>query len=220
MDEEFLKYLKSDEFSEMFDYYDANTRFTVWIDKGGFPTIVEYSMRGVPSKDVPSMEGKQLKLVMRLLIDNINDDIDIEAPADAKTMDEIFEGFSNPYAEARMKSQIAASKAALHNLRAQAELVYYADEKNVGYGTKAFPRGECQQIPGTLFGDENVYQLISTASGGDMSRTVCVSTIMNGRVDMYAVSVAYPDDSGRHYCIDSTGNVRETREKLSSNVCI
>jgi len=44
-DEGFVQYLQSDEFNQVFDYYNKNTNLTFWTDSQGYPAIIEQDMR-------------------------------------------------------------------------------------------------------------------------------------------------------------------------------
>jgi hypothetical protein len=80
-----LTYLKSDEFNELFDYIRTNTAVTLWTDMAGYPAILEYKLRVVPQDTAKQLAGKQVDVVFRLSLDDINKSVSIDTPKDAKT---------------------------------------------------------------------------------------------------------------------------------------
>ncbi|MEX0918672.1 MAG: hypothetical protein WDZ85_01770 [Candidatus Paceibacterota bacterium] len=97
-DEVFLDYLRSDEFLQVFNYYDQNTKLILWMDSEGYPALVEYSVRIVPPAGNQTLADKQIMLVLKLSLKQINQPIKIEAPTDAKTLEEIYN--PNPQTDA------------------------------------------------------------------------------------------------------------------------
>ncbi|MBI5126151.1 MAG: hypothetical protein HZA80_00045 [Candidatus Taylorbacteria bacterium] len=215
-DETYLSYLEGSEFSEMFDYYDQNTKITLWVDEQGFPAIAKYSIRIVPPPEAVALKDKQIMLDITVSLDHINDPIDIAIPMDAKTYEEAMGGDAGPLGQARLKGKSAAVKANLSNIRPQAELTY---DKLGGYGKKAFSLGPCKNTADTLFADKNIFTTISTIGDGDSSKLTCVSTMKAGRVEGYAISAPLPDKKGYSFCIDSTGNATEMLGTLKGVTC-
>lgn len=124
-DRGYLEYLKSPEFNDAFDYYDKNTKLTLWADANGYPAIITYTIRAVPSETATQLKDKQVNIVFKLVISDINKDVKIDAPKDSKTLDEISGG---SISTARMKSRDARRMADLSQLRVAMELYY--DAKN------------------------------------------------------------------------------------------
>lgn len=94
-DSAYLEYLKSPEFNEVFDYYQKNTTWTLWVDAQGFPAIISYSMRIVPQDSATQLKDKQVNVVFKLELSDINRPVKIDTPKDAKDLQEILK--SNPY---------------------------------------------------------------------------------------------------------------------------
>lgn len=90
VDESLLEYLKSEEFSQTFDYIDRNNNFTLWTDKQGFPAILQNTMRVVPADNATQLKDKQVNVTFRVLIDNINEPLEIQTPAESITIEELF----------------------------------------------------------------------------------------------------------------------------------
>jgi len=218
VDEGYLNYLESEEFSKTFDYYDANTSIALWVDDKGFPAGLKYSVRIVPPDETIALKDKQIMLEFKLDIDDINVPVNIEAPEGAKTPEEL-DGTNDPFSESSQKAKDAITKSSLSSVRAQSELVY---EKSSGYGTKAFPLGPCKQTVGTLFGDKEVYDILLKATDGDVSKATCVSgydVIKNGVIEKYAVSAPLTTDKDYSYCVDSTGSAKEILGSVKSVIC-
>src|SRR3989344_90726 len=129
-DRGYVEYLKSPEFNEAFDYYSKNAKLTLWADVNGYPAIITYTIRAVPSDLATTLKDKQVNIVFKVVISDINKEVKIDAPKDSKTFDEISGG---SLSIARMKSRDARRMAALNQLRVAMELYY--DEKN-GYPAK------------------------------------------------------------------------------------
>lgn len=73
----------------LYDYYDKNVRLVVWVDADGRPAIVQTTMRVVPDDDAKQLAGKQVNIEAKLTLDHINEPVVIEAPADAKPLEEV-----------------------------------------------------------------------------------------------------------------------------------
>ena len=82
-DQGMVEYLQSQEFSDVFDYYDKNISFTFWADSEGFPAIVQISMRVVPPDTATQLADKQANLIFRALVKDINKPINVEIPKEA-----------------------------------------------------------------------------------------------------------------------------------------
>lgn len=217
IDEGYLNFLESDEFSETFDYYDRNIDVTMWTDDDGFPALFKYSIRIVPKAEVVTLAGKQIILEFTISLDDINKPVEIKIPEEAKTYEELMGQAGTPLGEARIQGQAAVTKANLSNLRAQSELVY----DNVGgYGTKAFPLGTCANTSGTLFGDTMVFQNISDATEQKPETGMCYSGYgSDGKLSVYAVAVPLPGKPDYSYCVDSSGAAREILGILTKTSC-
>ncbi|MEK9175483.1 MAG: hypothetical protein AAB795_02715, partial [Patescibacteria group bacterium] len=76
----YIEYLQSSAFNETFDYYDKNTSLTFWVDPQGFPAIVSYNIRVVPSDLATQLKDKQINFVFKLVLSDINKPVVIEEP--------------------------------------------------------------------------------------------------------------------------------------------
>ncbi len=90
-DPEYVTYLESEEFSQMFEYFDQNVDFVLWVDAEGFPAKYQVTTRIVPGDEVISFRDKQLIFEVAFEIRDINVPIQIETPTDSKTYEEILE---------------------------------------------------------------------------------------------------------------------------------
>lgn len=88
-DQGLLDYLQSPEFAEVFDYYDKNTSLVVSVDAEGFPAQLEYGMRIVPPDTAVALKDKQAKLSLILTFSGVNQPVTIEAPKDAKLINDL-----------------------------------------------------------------------------------------------------------------------------------
>lgn len=86
-----LTYLKGEEFDHLFDYIQENTDVTLWTDPSGYPAVLEYKMRVVPQSSMPKLADKQVDVVFRLSLDDINAPVSIDTPEDARTWEQMQE---------------------------------------------------------------------------------------------------------------------------------
>ncbi len=89
LDDGYVAYLESSEFSEIFDFYDKNTSLTLWVDQNGFPAILSYDIRVTPPDSAIQLKEKQINIVLKLTLTDINESIDIEEPKDAKSLEDL-----------------------------------------------------------------------------------------------------------------------------------
>ena len=108
-------------------------------------------------------------------------------------------------------------RANLSLLRSQAELVW--DNSDGGYGLKAFALGPCKQTASTLFGDKEIFSIIDKATNGDPSNATCVSKMLSGKVNSYAISVPFSDSPGYSWCVDSSGSSKQITGALKKDGC-
>ena len=217
VDQGLVDYLQSQEFDEVFSYLDKNNTLVLWTDIQGFPAIIENTMRIVPPDSALQLKDKQVNVVFKMVISDINKALDIKAPAGSITIEKLISDFDNgSISEARLKGKSAALKSQLSSIRAQSELVY---DTNSSYGKTPFTLGPCKETAGTLFGDSGVTKLLNAATGNDMSKATCVSKGTTGKVSSYAVSAPLPDIDGFSWCVDSTGNSKQIIGVLKSDVC-
>ncbi len=216
--ENLIEYMKNEEFQHALDYYNANTKHTLWVNADGFPVKFENSNRLIPSSD--RLSDRQFVLTLSVALIDINKPVDIKAPEKYKNMKEIVDSTTSLLGidEARDKGADATIKANLANIRAEAELVY--DDVG-GYGIKAFPLGACIAAPGTLFSYANVSKSLSGAQVNykDGQEITCVSQVSGGVVESWAISAPLITDPDYSYCVDSTGNAIEIIGALKGNSC-
>ncbi len=207
-DQGLIEYLESDEFSQMFDYISKNTSFVVWVDEQGRLGAMEYTMRLVPPDTAPQLKDEQAVATMRLELSELNEDIVVEQPQNAKSFTEFAKEMDAKY---NSSGKSAVIKSGLNNMQAQAKLVY---DKSNSYGTVAFPLGPCAKTPGTLFGNETVFRMIETASEGANSPLICAST-----KTAFAISAPLPGSEGYSWCTDSTGASQQILGAIKGPSC-
>lgn len=111
-DEGYMTYLQSPEFDELFDYYNNNTTLTLWTDTQGFPSIISYALRIVPPDTAIQLKGKQVNMIFKLALSDINDLVDIQAPTPVKSMEEFIKAstLGEPYLRSRDARRVADIK--------------------------------------------------------------------------------------------------------------
>jgi len=212
-----IKELNSEIFSEVLDYHNNNTTYVLWVDKDGFPAKFEYSLRLVPEDEDIKLKGRQFALTFGMQLSDINKPIIIEEPETTMTLDDLFNGEMDSISSAREKGREASAKGSISTIRAEAEILF--DEVG-GYGTKAFPLGFCAKKEGTLFGDKNVFKLITQAEEQSLSQATCVSEVgPRGDVDSYAISIPMVADPSYSFCVDWTGHASEILGKVKGTRC-
>lgn len=216
IDQGYIDYLKSEEFSQVFDYVDKNNTLTLWVDSQGFPVILQNITRVIPPNEAIQLTDKQINQTFKLDISNINKPLDIPTPTDATSLDKITNDMKNNPSQLNLKGQAAMVSSGLSNMRAQAELVF---DKNSSYGQKPFALGPCSKATSTLFGDEQFAKLLDNVTKSDPKLATCVSTGSVGKVVSWAVSAPLPGDEGFSWCVDSKGSSKRIIESLAGNLC-
>lgn len=211
--DDIIKSLKGQEFSDIFSYVDENAKFIVWLNSSGYPVLVRESFRLVPPEGVDQLAGKQVNLIFESSLSDINKPVEITAPADAKPL---LEMINKSLGAAKGKSEDAMIKASLSMIRSQAELVY---EDKLGYGKKAFALGACSKAPDTLFADEDVFTSLKAATSNKPESATCVSKLVAGKVDTYAVSAPLKTTPLSSWCVDSTGASKEIVGSIKEDKC-
>jgi len=89
IDQGLIDYLKSEEFEQVFTYLNNNNSFVFWTDDKGFPAIVQNTTRIVPPDTAAQLKGKQIDIVFKVIISDINKTLDIKVPSDAVPIEEI-----------------------------------------------------------------------------------------------------------------------------------
>ena len=218
-DQGYLDYLKSDEFSQVFDYADKNSKLTIWTDSQGYPAVIQNVSRVVPPDSAIQLKDKQINLTVRLDVSNINKPTDIQAPANATSLDKITSDFKDASltGDAGLKGQAAMVKNGLYGMRAQAELIY--SQSSNSYGKKPFTLGPCKLTSGTLFGDSAFSKLLNSVTKNNPALAVCVASGSAGDVTSWAVSAPIPGDDGFSWCVDSTGMSKRIIDSLKGESC-
>ncbi|MFA6077209.1 MAG: hypothetical protein WC735_04010 [Candidatus Paceibacterota bacterium] len=207
-----LAYLQTKEFNDVFDYYQANTFLSIWVDDKGFPAIIKYTFRLVPPDSAEQLKDKQANLEFSLSFSDINKPVNIEIPVGAKNIEDM-----PAFKTARNKGTNASIKANLSNMRSVAEIYY---DKNNSYG--ATVNNNCNSASNTLFSDKIMADIIinvkkSMEEGG--VEPVSVSCYSNRTA--WAISAKLIDteqDSG-YWCVDSKGSYKLVTKPISSAVC-
>jgi hypothetical protein len=173
-------------------------------------------MRIVPPDSARQLTEKQILLITKLSLTDINDPKEIKAPTDAVPLNEVVKDYDggiveNSLGDARQRAETAALKSNVNSIRTAAELAY---DKSKGFGVIAFPLGPCKKTPQTLFADVGVAKSIESATKNNMSLATCSSSKTS-----YAVSVPLPHKKDFSYCVDSTGSAVEILGKLEGNTC-
>lgn len=215
VDQGMIEYLQSQEFNEVFDYYDKNVNLVFWTDREGFPAMSEVTIRIVPPDTATQLADKQMNLVFKSVVKDINKPLNIIAPEGAILIDQVMKDFEKNMYEYDV-SGLSSIKSNLSTLRVYAELVYDTDG---GYGKKAFSLGSCKKTASTLFGDNDVYSAINKATDNNPSKATCVSKLSSGRVNSYAISVPLPDSPQYSWCVDSNGVSKQINGSIKKDSC-
>jgi hypothetical protein len=88
-DEGTYEYLTSEEFKNSLEYVKENTRFTLWFNDFGYPVKAELSVRHIPSSQARALKESQIELVFTWTFRDINKKINIGAPDNAISFDEL-----------------------------------------------------------------------------------------------------------------------------------
>jgi hypothetical protein len=208
-----VDYLQSEEFNDVFDYYQKNIKTTLWTDEEGYPARLEYLIRMVPADSAEQLKDKQANLILTLEISDINKPVIIEAPKESKSIEEIGGGV---FSEARDKGSNAFIKADLANLRAAAELYYDAHSS---YG-KSSMSGSCVAT-GTMFAEDqyfkkNIPEIKEKQTKETSPSLVCYS---DSKTWAMSASLIETDSEKGYWCIDSTGFSKQTTKLLNSTSC-
>jgi len=214
VDDQGLKeYFASQEFNEVFDYVDKNTQLVLWIDNEGFPAIMEYRMRVVPPDTAIQLAGKQIKIVFKVTLSDINKPINIKVPANAVLFEDVEKQVEDNQNYSVSKTE--ELKTTLSNLRSSVEIA----RSNSIYTQKQFALGACKKTTGTLFGNTDVFNFIEKATQSNPSKATCVSKGTAGNVTSWAISVPLSDTPEYSWCVDSAWSSIQIRGVLKSESC-
>lgn len=140
-----------------------------------------------------------------------------ELPVSAETDPETITETPPADPEQTPEARSMALKAAFSSIRARAQAMYGKDE---GYGFNGFPIAACAKTQGTLFGDDEIYGYLTSATANKVGSATCVSEFgSEGIVSAYAISAPLPDKEGYSYCVDNTGAAKEIKGVITSSVC-
>ncbi|MBP6883961.1 MAG: hypothetical protein KBC06_01875 [Candidatus Pacebacteria bacterium] len=212
-DQSMLDYLQSSDFDQVFDYYNANTQMQIWVDGAGYPAILQYTFRIVPPADVLQLKDKQVNLIFKLVFNDINKVVDIQAPENAKNLEEVIGPSFKAAQEAGSNARI---KAILSNNRAQGELYY--DSHNSSYGGVA--KGSCT-TKGTLFTDSVISASIESATKTLKDNAVTPKIFCYSNSKSYAIStnLVAAEEGKEFWCIDSTGSSKAVSKSATTTTC-
>jgi len=217
IDQGLINYLESDEFNEIFAYFNKNNTLSVWTDSNGYPAIIQNTTRIVPPDTATQLAGKQINIVTKLVISDINKPLELKAPTDAVKIQKLIDDVSQNLNSARAKGLDASIKSSLANMRAQAELVY--DDNKESYGKNPFPLGPCKATVNTLFGASGMSSIINGVINKLSSTTAtCVSKGTVGKINSWAVSAPL-SDKDYSWCVDSTGYSGEIMGAIKKDTC-
>ncbi len=127
-DQSYLEYLQSKEFDDIFDYYDKNTFLTLWADSQGFPAVVTYTLRIIPPDTATQLKNKQINIVWKLVVSDINQKVNIIAPDNAKSIQDLI-GANNTSATA-IRSRDARRISDTKQIQLALELYFGANKAN------------------------------------------------------------------------------------------
>ncbi|MBP6860153.1 MAG: hypothetical protein KBC38_01155 [Candidatus Pacebacteria bacterium] len=201
-DEKMLEYLESEEFENVFAYLDENMEMTLWVDGKGRIAGYEYRFRLVPPDTATQLKDKQGKLTLTWMLNDINKSLDIEAPEESKPLSEL----SDELAANRYGSVGAANDAKvqelLQSLRISGEIFY--SENNNRYATASFTGASpanCTGMSSNFFGDDDSNgRRVTLSLSEEIEAAHCAATSQSW---YYAATL--PSDSGKQFCVDSTG---------------
>ena len=215
VDKGLVEYLQSPEFNQVFDYYDKNTDLLFWTDSNGFPAAMQETFRIVPPDSALQLKEKQINLIFRLELSNINKPVDVEAPASSTPIEDVIKNLLTA-SYGNNISGIGQLKADLSSVRREAMLV---NSKDSGYGKVPFTLGICSPKASTLFGESVLYSYIEQAQSAGGGKATCVSKGSVNNVRSYAVSVPLSDSPSYSWCVDSAGNSKQIIGTITSDIC-
>lgn len=209
-DTEILGFFESESFSHQFDYINKNSSMIMWTDIEGYPVMTEFHYRVIPTGEFvsPQMDTKQVKLVFGMNLRNINQPVDVQAPADAQSLTEYFD--NTIFSEAQREGDDALIKGNMMALQAAAEL-YYGEAQTYG----DFGLGACNGSDDSMFaGEDFIYAFEQVRSVVEEGEDIfCIAT-----GSAYAISAPLLED-GQYWCVDSTGFSGEASRHITEVSC-
>lgn len=201
-----VEYLRSDEFAQVFDYFNKNTSLTLWVDPQGYPAKLVFTMRVVPPDTATQLAAKQVNLTWELGLSDINEFVDITPPSDAKPIQELVsaldKNISYSLDSARTKGNDAAIKSNLSTIQVQAELFYGGTGGN-SYGSQTWRTGAASSCTGGMYKDAAAAKALAAAdtANGEGKGVACYA---NGSSYLVGAELA----SSGWWCVDSMGTSR------------
>lgn len=213
VDESLLEYLKSEEFSQAFDYIDQNNSFTLWTDKQGFPAILQNTMRVVPADNIIQLKDKQVNVTFKVLIDNINEPLEIQTPTESITIEELFKSLEGGLTYTTSSSaRDARIKADMDQIRVIAN-IFKTNNNNYNNTGTPVKLTDCTSVAKT-FTAETDYQSLCKDMSTQGAGAWLINIKSGSTVPAYCVAKKLNADS--IWCIDSTGY---TGAVLSMDIC-
>jgi len=81
--------LKSSEFNQSFNYLSEHLKFSLWLDKQGYPVKFEQYVRHIPSPEARALKDQQIEFRLTLNLRDINKKLEIKEPEESITFDEL-----------------------------------------------------------------------------------------------------------------------------------
>lgn len=212
INDDFILELKSENALQVIKYIEENTNMLLWVDENGLPESFKYKFRIVPGNVNANFNEKQINFEINLKIQNINQPLIIEAPANAKSF---FQYIFDSLETAKIKAINANIMSNLASIRLEAELFY---DKKGNYGAKT--SGGCS-VSGTLFASPQISNTINEINDLLNEEKIIGKVVCFGNKDDYAISAPLLDigDGQKYFCVDSSLEVRETRSHAISTTC-
>jgi hypothetical protein len=204
-DQGMVDYLQSKEFSQVFDYYNSNTTWTIWVDQNGYPAQATYTMRIVPPDTATQLSQKQFNSIFTLSYKNVNEPVDIATPDKAKPIQDVIsdieKNMNDPLSAARANGADAAVQSDLSTIQTQGE-IYFGGTGLNSYGKQPWIAGAATSCKTGMFKDSTISSILAAAdkSNGDGKNVAC-----------YAYGTGYvvgAEITSGWWCIDSTGSAK------------
>ncbi len=194
IDEGYIAYLQSPAFDEIFNYYEKNTSYTLWVDAQGFPAMLNYTLRIIPPDTAQQLKDKQVNIVFKLGLSDINKPVDIKVPTPTKTIQEITNSSNSSFFGAQYHPPRDAKRVSdIKSMQLALELYYDACGQ--------YPRQDNQPLiltSGSVGGGEKFLKLSSGCEKGTSMATWLPTAPSN------------PTPGGSDYAYCSTSDASKT----------
>jgi len=125
-----LDYLGSAEGKQELEYVARNVAVSIWARSDGIPAQFELSVRAVPGDSAVALKDKQLRVMVTLLLSDINTPAAIEVPTPTITFDEAYKlVFGTALVDSRIKSRDARRQSDIKTIQVGLE-IYYNDHNS------------------------------------------------------------------------------------------